>query len=64
MSLIHGHSSSLGFGASFGHSCGRFVDHGGHGGRFFLDTFRCCANLGFCFGRIVKGRNKPKRLLM
>ena len=36
MSLTHGHSSSLGFGASFGHSCGRFVDHGGHGGRFFF----------------------------
>ena len=23
------------FRASFFHSCGRFVDHGGHGGRFF-----------------------------
>ena len=28
------------FGASFGHSCGRFVDHDGHGGRFFLDRFK------------------------
>ena len=35
------------FRASFGHSCGRFVDHGGHGGRFFLIRFDLVSTLPF-----------------
>ena len=35
------------FGASFGHSCGRFVDHGGHGGRFFWIGFDGVPTLAF-----------------
>ena len=35
------------FGASFGHSCGRFVDDDGHRGRFFYIGFDVVPTLAF-----------------